>query len=50
MSTALPTAGGSQTTPTTRNALSSALGGAGYGYQFGGLPGAAIGGILGLLG
>jgi hypothetical protein len=50
MSTALPNAGGSQTTPTTKNALSSALGGAGYGYQFGGLPGAAIGGILGLLG
>ena len=50
MSTALPNAGGSQTTPTTRNALSSALGGAGYGYQFGGPVGAAIGGILGLLG
>jgi len=50
MSTALPNAGGSTSTPTTRNALSGALGGAGYGYQFGGLPGAAIGGLLGLLG
>ena len=59
MSTALPNAGGSQTTPTTRNALSSALGGAGYGYTLGALPGmtaiggpagAAIGGLLGLLG
>jgi len=50
MSTALPNAGSSTSTPTTRNALSGALGGAGYGYQFGGLPGAAIGGLLGLLG
>ena len=50
MSTALPNAGGSTTSPTYKNPLSSALGGAGYGYQFGGLPGAAIGGILGLLG
>ena len=50
MSTALPNAGGSTSTPTTRNALSGAMGGAGYGYQFGGLPGAAIGGLLGLLG
>jgi len=49
MSTALPNAGGSTSTPTTKNALSSALGGAGYGYQFGGAPGAAIGAILGLL-
>ena len=50
MSTALPNAGGSTSTPTTRNALSGALGGAGYGYQFGGLPGAGIGALLGLLG
>jgi len=50
MSTALPNAGSSTSTPTTRNALSGALGGAGYGYTFGGLPGAAIGGLLGLLG
>jgi hypothetical protein len=50
LSASLPNLGGSTSTPTTKNALSSALGGAGYGYQFGGLPGAAIGGILGLLG
>ncbi len=50
LSASLPNLGGSNSTPTTKNALSSALGGAGYGYQFGGLPGAAIGGILGLLG
>lgn len=59
MSTALPNAGGSQTSPTYKNPLSSALGGAGYGYTLGALPGmtaiggpagAAIGGILGLLG
>jgi hypothetical protein len=50
MSTALPNAGGSTSTPTYKNPLSSALGGAGYGYQFGGLPGAGIGAILGLLG
>ena len=59
MSTALPNAGGSQTSPTYKNPLSSALGGAGYGYTLGALPGmtaiggpagAAIGGLLGLLG
>jgi len=59
MSTALPNAGGSQTSPTYKNPLSSALGGAGYGYTLGALPGmtaiggpagAAIGGFLGLLG
>ena len=59
MSTALPNAGGSTSTPTTKNVLSSALGGAGYGYTLGALPGmtaiggpagAAIGGLLGLLG
>jgi len=50
LSASLPNLGGTSSTPTSRNALSSALGGAGYGYQFGGLPGAAIGGILGLLG
>jgi hypothetical protein len=58
MSTALPNAGGSQTTPTYKNPLASALGAAGYGYQLGALPGmaaiggpagAAIGGLLGLL-
>jgi len=59
MSTALPNAGGSQTSPTYKNPLSSALGGAGYGYTLGALPGmtaiggpagAAIGGLIGLLG
>ena len=59
MSTALPNAGGSQTSPTYKNPLSSALGGALGGYQLGALPGmaaiggpagAAIGGLLGLLG
>jgi hypothetical protein len=50
LSTSLPNLGGTTSTPTTKNALSSALGGAGYGYQFGGAPGAAIGAILGLLG
>jgi len=50
LSAQLPNAGGSTSQPTYKNPLSSALGGAGYGYQFGGLPGAAIGGILGLLG
>ena len=50
MSTALPNAGSSTTTPTYRNPLASAAGGAGYGYQFGGAPGAAIGAFLGLLG
>jgi hypothetical protein len=59
MSTALPNAGGSTTSPTYKNPLSSALGGAGYGYTLGALPGmtaiggpagAAIGGLLGLLG
>ena len=50
LSASLPNLGASTSTPTTRNALSSALGGAGYGYQFGGLPGAGIGAILGLLG
>ena len=56
MSTALPNAGGSQTSPTYKNPLSSALGGAGYGFQLGsgisaigGPAGAAIGGLLGLL-
>lgn len=51
MSTALPNAGSSTTTPTYSNPLSSALGGAGYGYTFGGgsPTGAAIGGLLGLL-
>ena len=58
MSTALPNAGGSQTTPNYKNPLASALGAAGYGYQLGALPGmaaiggpagAAIGGLLGLL-
>jgi hypothetical protein len=51
MSTALPNAGGSTSTPTYTNPLASALGGAGYGFQFGGgtPTGAAIGGILGLL-
>ena len=59
MSTALPNAGGSQTSPTYKNPLSSALGGALGGYQLGALPGmaaiggpagAAIGGLIGLLG
>jgi hypothetical protein len=50
LSASLPNLGGSASQPTTRNALSGALGGAGYGYQFGGLPGAGIGAILGLLG
>ena len=49
LSASLPNLGQTATTPTTKNALSSALGGAGYGYQFGGLPGAGIGAILGLL-
>lgn len=46
----LPNLGQTSSTPTYKNSLASALGGAGYGYQFGGLPGAAIGGFLGLLG
>jgi hypothetical protein len=57
MSTALPNAGSSQTSPTYKNPLSSALGGAGYGFQLGsgisaigGPAGAAIGGLIGLLG
>jgi len=50
MSTALPNAGSQTTTPTYKNPLASAAGGAGYGYQFGGAPGAAIGAFLGLLG
>ena len=50
LSASLPNLGQTATTPTTKNALSSALGGAGYGYQFGGLPGAGVGAILGLLG
>ena len=59
MSTALPNAGSSQTSPTYKNPLSSALGGALGGYQLGALPGmaaiggpagAAIGGLIGLLG
>ena len=59
MSTALPNAGGSQTSPTYKNPLTSGLGGALGGYQLGALPGmaaiggpagAAIGGLLGLLG
>jgi len=50
LSASLPNLGGSTSTPTYKNPLSSALGGAGYGYQFGGLPGAGIGAILGLLG
>ena len=56
MSTALPNAGGSTTSPTYKNPLSSALGGAGYGYQLGsgigaigGPVGAGIGALLGLL-
>ena len=48
MSTALPNAGGSTSTPTTKNVLSSALGGAGYGYTLGALTGmTAIGGPMG---
>ena len=59
MSTALPNAGSSQTSPTYKNPLSSALGGALGGYQLGAFPGmsaiggpagAAIGGLIGLLG
>ena len=50
LSASLPNLGQTATTPTYKNPLSSALGGAGYGYQFGGLPGAGIGAILGLLG
>jgi len=56
MSTALPNAGGSTSTPTYKNPLSSALGGAGYGFQLGsgigaigGPMGAGIGALLGLL-
>ena len=58
MSTALPSLGGSTSTPTTKNPLASALGAAGYGYQLGALPGmtaiggpagAGIGALLGLL-
>ena len=56
MSTALPNAGGSTTSPTYKNPLSSALGGAGYGFQLGsgigaigGPMGAGIGALLGLL-
>jgi len=59
MSTALPNAGQTATTPTTRNLAAGALGGAGYGYTLGALPGmtaiggpmgAGIGALLGLLG
>lgn len=46
----LPNLGNQTSTPTYRNPLASAAGGAGYGYQFGGAPGAAIGAFLGLLG
>lgn len=46
----LPNLGDQKSTPTYRNPLASAAGGAGYGYQFGGAPGAAIGAFLGLLG
>lgn len=59
LSASLPNLGQTATTPTTRNALASALGAAGYGYQLGALPGmtaiggpmgAGIGALLGLLG
>jgi len=46
---AIPNLGGTTSTPTSKNVLSSALGGAGAGFQFGGPVGAAIGGLLGLL-
>ena len=58
MSTALPNAGGSTTSPTYKNPLASGLGGALGGYQLGALPGmtaiggpmgAGIGALLGLL-
>ena len=42
--------GMTSTTPTTRNALAGAAGGAMMGYQLGGPWGAAAGGVLGLLG
>jgi len=46
---AIPNLGGTTSTPTSKNVLSRALGGAGAGFQFGGPVGAAIGGLLGLL-
>jgi hypothetical protein len=42
--------GGTSTTPIYKNPASSALGGAAAGYQIGGVPGAIIGGTIGLLG
>ena len=49
LSASLPNLGESKSTPTYKNPLSSALGGATSGYQFGGPMGAGIGAILGLL-
>ena len=42
--------GGTVSTPTYSNPAAGALGGAAVGFQFGGPTGAAIGGLLGLLG